>query len=312
MNVGIIGSDSFMNKHIRALNNIKDVSITGRYFAGKKENDSENLDQVLDFGDPYELLDHADALIITDRGSLDSTLVVKALKRSKHIFLYPTTVCSVNEAMEFVKLAHEANAILRIGNMGCYNLKGLLKMIPDIPGIKFIELHFYKSIAKSQPVNPIFEALLITTQIINSLVKSQILSVKAKGLMMLSNKPEIINSRLEYDNGCAVNITCNVVAAKDDFQGTIVLKDRCMKYDFISRKLTSWNIKQARENNGSPLHIDQIEIAKHDIIFEEIEGFIHAAISGHKHHETNDNGFEPLFLTDRILEKVNKSVIQHT
>jgi len=142
--------------------------------------------------------------------------------------------------------------------------------------------------------------------------KSQILSIKAKGLTMLSQKPEIINARLEYDNACAVNITCNVVAIHDDFQGTIVLKDGYIKYDFISHKLTSWNMQRTNNINGSPLNVDHIKIATNDVVFEELSNFVSSAISVPRHHETYDFGFEPFILTERIMEKVRKSVIQYT
>ncbi|MBN1158352.1 MAG: Gfo/Idh/MocA family oxidoreductase [Bacteroidales bacterium] len=312
MNVGIIGSGASFDRHIRILDEIQDVRIVGYYSFGIPLTDITFSNVVAAYHSPDLLIDGADAMIFSGPGRLHNKLVEKALRKGKHILLHPMAIRSSDEAMQLVKLAREANVMLKVHNVGSINLKGLQKMIADVSGIKFIELHYYRNIHQRTVSNPILEDLLINTQVVSTLVKGQVLSVKAKGLSMLSAIPEIINARLEYNNGCAVNITCNIVAARDDFQATIILKDRCIKYDFISHKLTSWNIQHKKNHNDSPLIIDNIEIENPDPLLDELSGFILSAGSGCKHQDETECGFEPFILTERILEKVRKSVIQYT
>ncbi len=312
INIGIIGSGANTNRHIRTLRRIRDVSIAGQYSSDIQEKHVASSNNVVIYTDPDSLFDNCDAVIVTDSGTINDKLVTKALKKAKHVLLYPIMLQSINEAMQFVKLAHEANVFLRVGSIGSINLQGLHRMIPDASETKFIELHYYKCITKTSSVNPILEGLLINAQVIHSLVKGQILSIKAKGVTMAATKPEIVSVRLEFDNGCAVNITCNVVAARDDYQATIVLKDRCIKYDFISNKITSWNIQHKKEGEDPPLIIDNVALENTDPLYEELSSFILSSTSKSKHHIDTENGFEPFVLTEKILEKVRKSVIQYT
>lgn len=312
MNVGIIGSGINLNRHVRILRKIQDVRIVGHCSSCVSQKNLPGSNDLDHYPDPDSLIDDSDVMIVADSGYLNYKLVVKTLRKAKHVFLYPTVVRSANDAMQLVKLAREANALLKAGNVGSINLKGLHGMITDVSGIKFIELHYYKSIRQSSSADSIPEALLINTQVVHSLVKSPVLSVKAKGLSMLSVKPEIVNARLDYNNGCAVNLTCNTVAARDDFESTIVLKDKCIKYDFISHTLTTWKIQHKISHKDSPLIIDNVEIEHTDPLFDELSGFILSAGSGSRHQTDNECGFEPFMLAERILEKVRKSVIQFT
>jgi hypothetical protein len=312
MNVGIIGSGANMNRHVMTLKKIQDVRIIGCYSSMNRQKKIADSNGIAVYPDPDSLIDDADAIIMTDSDKHHNKLVVKTIRKAKHVLLYPMMVRSIHEAMQFMKLAHEANVLLKVGNVGNINLYGLQRMMPGDSGIKFIELHYYKCITKTPAANPILEALLINAQVIQSLVKSQILSVKAKGLIMSSVKPEIVNARLEFHNGCTVNITCNLVAARDDFQATIVLKDRCIKYDFLTQKLTSWNIQPKRNHYNSPFFIDNVKITHHDLLLDELTDFISSSGSEAKHHISTESGFEPFLLTEKILEKVRKSVIQYT
>jgi hypothetical protein len=182
----------------------------------------------------------------------------------------------------------------------------MLKAVNDSSGISFIDIQYNRVFVKSFNPNPVSEALLIICQVIRALVKSQLHSLKVKGLPLASEKPDIVNARLEFNNGCIVSLNCNIVAAADDFKGMILINDTCISFDLLRNKFTTWNINEVKNENGEPLTIKNPDPENNDLLLDELKGFVSSAASIPKYHAINDFGFEPYILTERILEKIRK------
>ena len=71
-------------------------------------------------------------LIITDSSNFSNRLAIVALRKGRHVFLYPSVIHSINEVYQLIKLAREANVILKCGRTGKTGIHGLLKALPDI------------------------------------------------------------------------------------------------------------------------------------------------------------------------------------
>jgi hypothetical protein len=307
--VGIVGSLTAVNKHVTALRQIPDVRITGRWIVGGEQETVTDLETGKICLSTGQLIGNADALIITG-GNFSSNLAIAALRAARHVFLYSSSVRSVTEASQLMKLAREANVVLRAGKTGNNNIKGLMKALPEKAAIDMIELQHYYRISDHDGHIGMPEALLADLEIINSLVKARTISIKAKGHCMLSSQPEIVNARLEFDNGCAVNYNCNLVAAQNEFVGTLILKNQILKYNFISGELTSWFVQQTYSQEENPIFIERISVENTDTLTGELTDFFNLIISGNPFLTLNDNGFEPYMLADRILEKVQKTLVR--
>ena len=88
------------------------------------------------------------------------------------------------EATQLIKLAREANVILRAGRTGNDNVKNLLRALPDATEINMIELqHDYQARVNHTVARNMFDALLADLEVINSLVKARVISIKGKGAL---------------------------------------------------------------------------------------------------------------------------------
>jgi hypothetical protein len=310
INVGIVGSFSAIKRHTNALSKIQDIRITGRWISSGVQDSALDTDTGISCSEPDIVLEKVDALILTDAGNFCNRLAIAVLRKARHLFLYPLVVRSVNEASQLIKLAREANVILKCGRTGNISILGLIKALPDIHGISMIELQHYSKISEAGKPYNISEALLSDIEIINNLIQARIISIKAKGLCMLSSQPEIINARLEFDNGCAVNYNCNLVAAHNEFMITIVVKNKILKYNFITNEFTGWYLQRTINQSESPIFVESIHFEQTDPLWVDLSDFFNLIHSCPAFLPINDNGFESYVLTDRILEKVMKTLVQ--
>ncbi len=311
LNVGIVGTLAAIERHAGVLDRIQDVRISGKWITDGVQGSAMEAESGLTCMSPSQVADNADALIIAAAGAFCEQIAISALRSARHVFLYPHVIQSVDEVTQLIKLAREANVILRAGRTGNDNTKNLLHAIPDIREINMIELqHDYQARINHLPVRNMFDALLADLEVINSLVKARVTSVKAKGICMQAAETDIISARLEFDNGCAVNYTCNLVAAQNGFTGTLVLKNRILKYNFSSGELSSWVVQHQSTVVSEPFFLENMRIEKTDSLTGELADFIELIRSGPAFLSGNDNGFEPYMLTDRIFEKVMKTLVR--
>lgn len=311
LNVGIVGSLAAIERHANALTRIQDIRITGRWITDGEQGSAADAESGVTCMSPSQVIGNTDALIIAAGGAFCGQVAISALRSARHVFIYPFIIQSVAEATHLNKLAREANVILRAGSTGSDNVKNLLRALPDATEISMIELqHDYQARGNHTPARNMFDALLADLEVINSLVKARVISIKAKGLCMLASEADIVSARLEFDNGCAVNYNCNLVAAQNGFTGTLVLKNRILKYNFGSGELSSWFVQHQSAPVKTPFLLENMRIEKTDSLTGELTDFFDLIRSGPAFLSMNDNGFEPYLLTDRILEKVMKTLVR--
>ncbi len=216
----------------------------------------------------------------------------------------------LSEVYQLIKLAREANVILKCGRTGNFCINGLLLKVSDINAIGIIEFQHNIKISSANPSPVIADILLADIEIINSFIKARNTSIKAKGLSILSSQPEFINARLEFDNGSVVNYSCNIVSTQNEHLITFVLKDSVLRYSIINNELSGWYLKPAINQNENPIFIENIQVEQSDYLFDDLCGFLGLIHSGPAFLSIYDNGFESFVLTDRILEKVSKTLVQ--
>jgi len=309
INIGIAGTLSDINRHTFALNKIQDVRISGHWCSSGSYSAVE-LSSGISCDDPVKALEKTDALIITDTGDFCRNLAILALRKGRHVFLYPSVIQSVSEVYQIAKIAREANVILKCGRTGKRSMIGLLNHVQDIHDIGMIELQHETPVISATYGTVIADTLLGDIEIICQLVKARNTSIKAKGICMLSQQPEIINARLEFDNGAALNYYCNSIGIQNEHIITVVLKDRILKYNLINNELSGWYLKRDINQNENPIFIENIQVEQTDYLFDDLCSFFTLIQSGPAFLSIYDNGFDSFILTDRILDKVSKTIVQ--
>ena len=77
----------------------------------------------------------------------------------------------------------------------------------------FIEVH---RLAQFNPrgteVSVILDLMIHDIDIILSLVKSNVKSISANGVAVMSDTPDIANVRIEFDNSCVANLTSSRIS----------------------------------------------------------------------------------------------------
>lgn len=195
--LGIFGDHTTNHELLEQLKTLPEVDVTGLYLSGNPM----VPDGFQEFSSPIGLMDISDAILILSDKSISIDLVKLILRKSKHVYLKSVPSLHIREIKELIDLEKEAGIVTFIYNPFNYN--------PYLdPFSNKYEKPFLinlRTCFEGEVIRSSHEMLLLVTAL-NRLVQSNFKKLEVFGLHESDNQL-IINLRIEYDNGCVINLT---------------------------------------------------------------------------------------------------------
>lgn len=304
INIGIVGANETSKRHIEKLIELKEFKLVGFY-----DHDSmsaaviEEKYQIPRFERYADLIKQVDAVnILTPVGS-HYQFASNAIRSCRHVFIKQVLSENLEEAKELNQLADEANIQLYVSHHEKFHPNyQTLKRLLDQPF--YIECaRFDPNIINYSGENMVFDLLLNELELVLNLVKARVKKVRATGACLHHNHLDFINARIEFDNGCVLNMVCGNF--KSEQKNSIQFFQRNRTYN-----LNLDNFKISMLNSSMPDQVEhELNLAKsknvNDMIKRELS-FFASSISNHslKLRTHNDN-FQTLEVAHEIIDKLN-------
>ena len=237
LKIGIFGAGHLGKFHLNNWKEIQGVEVIGFYDpnddTAKEVSDKYQLPRFLDAD---SLIDACDAIDVAAPTTYHFDCCEKAIKKGKHVFVEKPLAHTMEEARQLVKLAEEAGIKFQVGHVERFNPAFLaVKNMPLNP--MFIEVH---RLAQFNPrgteVSVILDLMIHDIDIILSIVKSDVKSISASGVGVMTETPDIANVRIEFDNGCVANLTSSRISMKKMRKIRLFQKDCYIGIDFLNKK----------------------------------------------------------------------------
>lgn len=151
----------------------------------------------------------------------------------------------------------------------------------------FIEAH---RLAEFNPrgtdVPVVLDLMIHDIDAILSVVKSEVKSINASGVSVISETPDIANARIQFENGCVANLTASRISLKNMRKARFFQKDAYISVDFLEKKSEVVKMKNAPETPGDfdmilqnaegvkkQIYFDNPKVEESNAILEELESF---------------------------------------
>jgi predicted dehydrogenase len=121
----------------------------------------------------------------------------------------------------------------------------------------------------------------------------------------MTDKEDIANARIEFENGFIANITASRVSFSSERKMQIFQPDACISVDFQNRKLLTGRKEETTPVNPV-ISTDEKTFEAADAILDEIRDFLHAIESGVKPRVTGEDGRKALEIALMITNQFNK------
>ena len=131
---------------------------------------------------------------------------------------------SVAEADAIIAAAARSGATLAVGHTERFN-PAVLAARPAVDHPRFVEVHRLGTFPeRSLDIDVVFDLMIHDLDLVLSIVQSEVESIEAVGVPVLTDRFDIANARLRFASGCVANITASRIS-----------RDRTRKIRFFQR-----------------------------------------------------------------------------
>ncbi|MBM3415854.1 MAG: Gfo/Idh/MocA family oxidoreductase [Bacteroidetes bacterium] len=321
LKVGVFGVGHLGKYH---LNNWKEIA--GTEIVGFYDPDDNTSKAVADtyqlprFLDDDALIDACDAIDVVAPTNFHFEICEKAIKKGKHVFVEKPLANTMEEAWQLVKLAAESGIKFQVGHVERFN-PAFLAIKGMVLSPMFIEVHRLAQFnPRGSEVSVILDLMIHDIDIILSLVKSDVKSISANGVAVMTDTPDIANVRIEFNNGCVANLTSSRISMKKMRKIRLFQKDAYIGIDFLNKKTEIIKLKEPQDSNVFAFDIETPNgkktiamanpaIPEVNAIKEELTAFKNAVLSNTKTPVTEVDGLMAMEVAHQILEKIGNNII---
>jgi predicted dehydrogenase len=323
LKIGVFGAGHLGKFHLNNWKEIADVELIGFYDphddTAKEVSEKYQLPRFLDAN---ALMEACDAIDVVAPTTNHFEWCEKAIKKGKHVFVEKPLANTMEEARQLVKLAEESGIKLQVGHVERFNPAFLAVKDMQLNPM-FIEVH---RLAQFNPrgteVSVILDLMIHDIDIILSIVKSDVKTISASGVGVMTETPDIANVRIEFHNGCVANLTSSRISMKKMRKMRIFQKDAYIGIDFLNKKSEIIKLKESKDSNVFAFDIETptgkktIAIANPVVpevnaIKKELEEFKNAIVNNTKTIVSEIDGLMAMDVAHQILNKIGNNIITH-
>jgi len=321
LKLGIFGVGHLGKFHLNNWKEISGVELVGFYDPDdvSAQEVSEKF-QLPRFLDAETLMTACDAIDVVAPTPFHFDLCEKAIKKGKHVFVEKPLANTMDEARILVKLVKESNIKMQVGHVERFNPAYLATQEVELNPM-FIEVH---RLAQFNPrgteVSVILDLMIHDIDIILNLVKSEVKAISASGVAVMTDTPDIANVRIEFNNGCVVNLTSSRISMKRMRKMRVFQKDAYIGIDFLNKKTEIIKLKTPRDLEAFSFDLDTPHgkktiailnplVPEVNAIKMELEKFRDAVVNNTPTIVSEVDGYRAMDIAHQILNKIKNATI---
>jgi predicted dehydrogenase len=250
-----------------------------------------------------ELVGRVDAVTIAVPTELHRDIAMPFLEAGIAVLVEKPMARSLAEADEMIAAAHASGATLAVGHTERYN-PAVAAVLPLVTSPRFIEVHRLGVFPeRSLDIDVVFDLMIHDLDVILSLVRSEVTSVEAVGVPVLTPKYDIANARLRFASGCIANVTASRISKDRVRKIRFFQPDAYLSIDYAAQEVEGWRL--VRQDSGRPrIEGGSIPVERDEPLRVELADFVRAVRDRSTPRVDGAAGRRALALATTIADKM--------
>ncbi|MDE0213515.1 MAG: Gfo/Idh/MocA family oxidoreductase [Deltaproteobacteria bacterium] len=210
---------------------------------------------------------------------------------------------TVSDGCELVKAARRHGRVLQVGHLERFNpVVRALSSVISAP--RFVECHrLAPFIARGTDVDVVLDLMIHDIDVISSLVHAPVAQIDATGVTVLTERPDIANARIRFEDGCVANVTASRVSMKRERKIRFFQHDAYISLDYDAKKAQVYRMED-RSRGWDGISGQTIVTENGDALRDQIESFLESVATRGDPVVSGEDGLHALRIASAISERL--------
>jgi predicted dehydrogenase len=255
------------------------------------------------------LLGQVDAVTVAVPTASHVEVALPFLDRGVAVLVEKPIAPSTADADRLIDAASRAETVLATGHTERFN-PAVVAAMPLVSNPRFIEVHRLGAFPeRSLDIDVIFDLMIHDLDVLLAAVRSEVVSIEAVGVNVLTPRTDIANARLRFASGCIANVTASRISRDRVRKVRFFQHDSYVSIDYAAQEVEVYRLNGPPE--GAPHDRPVIQGGKLNIVNDEplrreLVDFVEAVRHRRRPGVSGEAGREALALATRIAEKMKQ------
>lgn len=226
------------------------------------------------------------------------------LERGKHVLIEKPITENPAHAQQLVELAQRHGRVLQVGHVERFN-PVLEALEARLTHPRFIESHRLAPYSfRSTEIGVVLDLMIHDLEIILHLVRSEVESIDAVGVAVLSRGEDIANARLRFRNGCVANVTASRISPEKMRKIRVFQEDAYLSLDYGAQTGEIYRL------TGGEIVKEEVAIEREEPLRNELRAFVQCCQAGSAPRVTGSQATAALELAMEITRRIAETTIR--
>lgn len=263
-------------------------------------------------GEPFlgaaATIGRVDAVTIAVPTSAHVEVALGFIERGIPVLVEKPIAASLAEADSLLEASARHGVVVAAGHTERFN-PAVTAALPLVDNPRFVEVHRLGTFPeRSLDIDVIFDVMIHDLDLLLATVGSDITSIEAIGVNVLTPRTDIANVRLRFASGCIANLTASRISRERVRKARFFQRDSYVSIDYAAREVETYRL--VPPNGDAPpaarptIQGGKIEVGQQEPLALELADFVEAVRAGREPVVTGRAGREALALATRIADKM--------
>ena len=315
---GVIGVGRMGTYHVGILSELDKVELSAVVDIDSKSRQIiEKNYETQGFDNYRDIYDKVDVAVVAVPTGMHYPIAKDLLNAGIHVLLEKPCANTLDHARELFQIAEDKNLTLHIGHVERFNgaVQELHKIVESPIFVECKRMGPFSNRIKDDGV--VLDIMIHDIDIILNLIKSKVVKIHVLGSSVFSDKDDLVNAQLKFENGCIANIIASRASQNQVRTLSVTQKDSFVVLDYTDQeiyvhrksssehKLSKDSLRYKQESL-----VERIFVHKENPLKLELQHFLDCATNGSPRKVAIDNELYSLKIALDILSQFENSFRQ--